>query len=343
MNQPNITTDKTILFGTAFYHSPGKAPNGWTLSERAKFDMYYRCMVVCYASVRRFYPDARLVLYSNRELPEPFNTQLAALDVITEACGERYVNDPAFSNNFPGCLYTLDVIDALARSAPVGIDTVVLMDSDCVMRTRIGASAAISQGAGMVYAYEPGYPTNMLANGQSRASLTLALSYFLNRLVAEPISFYGGEFLATPMTLLPRLATNIECFWDWMKARGIGIVGSQITEEHVLSVALADPNIQVQCAMDDVKRIWTADAFSTVDGTESEIPIWHLPSEKKKGFRVLYRYCQRHGGFKHLSNSDFLALVDEAFPLQRRSRQYPGKNMKIRLRSAARLLLAGRW
>lgn len=342
MSQLEMTADQTVLIGTAFYHSSGKAPNGWTLSERAKFEMYYRCMVVCYASVRRSYPGARLALYSNRELPAPFNTQLAALGVITEACGERYVSDPSFSNNFPGCLYTLDVIDTLAKSAPVGIDTVVLIDSDCVMRTRIAASDAISQGADKVYAYEPGYPTNMLANGQSRASLTLALSYFLNRLVAEPISLYGGEFLATPMTLLPRLSTNIESFWDWMKARGVRMFGSQITEEHVLSVALADSSIQVQSATGDVKRIWTADAFSTVDGTESEIPIWHLPSEKKKGFRVLYKYCQRHGGFGHLNDSDFLTLVDEAFPLQRRSRHYPGKNMQTRLRSAARLLLTGR-
>jgi len=335
-------TDKTVLFGTAFYHSSGKAPNGWTLSESAKFKMYYRCMVVCYASVRRSYPEARLVLYSNRELPEPFNSQLAALGVITEACGERYVNDPAFSNNFPGCLYTLDVIETLAKSPPLGIDTVVLLDSDCVIRTRLDRLEAVAQGTGRVYAYEPGFSVNMLANGQSRASLTLALSYFMNRLIHEPIPLYGGEFFAAPIKLLHRVSKNIECFWDWMKEEGVGTFGSLLTEEHVLSVALADPGIEVLSKTCNVKRVWTADTFSTVDGAETTIPVWHLPSEKKRGFRVLYKYCQRHGGFMHLSDGDFLALVDEAFPLQQRSRHYPGKQMQLRLRSAARLLVTGR-
>lgn len=342
MNETGKPTDQTIMFATAFYHSSGKAPNAWTFSERSKLEMYYRCMVVCYASLRRFYPGASLVLFSNRELPEPFNAQLKSLGVVTEACGERYVGDRAFSNGFPGCLYTLDVLETLARKPPAGIDTLVLIDSDCVVRQRLGGLDEIGKGAGCIYAYEPGYPTNMLANGQSRASLTLALSYLSNHLIPNPIPLYGGEFLMAPIKLLPRLAENIERFWVWMKTQGKDLFGDQLTEEHVLSVALADRDLDVRSTTWHVKRIWTADAFSTVNGNESAIAIWHLPAEKKKGFPALYKHCQRYGSFSELSDAGFDSLVDEAVPLQLRIRNYPGKQLALRLRNVARLLVTGR-
>lgn len=342
MSETVNLADQTILFATAFYHSSGKAPNAWTLSERAKLEMYYRCMVVCYASIRRLYPGARLVLFSNRELPEPFNGQLRSLGVVTEACGERYVGDRTFNNGFPGCLYTLDVLDALAKSPPEGIGTLVLIDSDCIVRRRLEGLEAPGGESVSLHAYEPGYPTNMLANGQSRASLTLALGYMSNRLVPSPVPLYGGEFLIAPIKSLPRLAENVERFWTWMGTQGKEIFSDQLTEEHVLSVALADGELDVRSTTRDVKRIWTADAFSTVDGNEAAIAIWHLPAEKKKGFARLYKYCQRHGGFADLSDAEFFALVDEAVPLQRRSRAYPGRQMALRLRNAARLLVTGR-
>lgn len=342
MSETSNAADQSILFATAFYHSSGKAPNAWTISERAKLEMYYRCMVVCYASLRRLYPQAHLVLYSNRELPDPFDTQLKSFGVVTEACAERYVGDKAFGNGFPGCLYTLDVIETLARKPPVGIDTLVLIDSDCVVRQRLEGLEEFGQGAGRMVAYEPGYPTNMVANGQSRASLTLALSYLSNHLIPDPIPLYGGEFLLASIKSLPRLADNIERFWTWMRTQGRETFGDQLTEEHVLSAALADRDLDVRSTTRYVKRIWTADAFSTVDGNESAIAIWHLPAEKKKGFVSLYKYCQRHGGFSELSDVEFASLVDKAIPLQQRTRLYPGKQVALRLRNAARLLVTGR-
>ena len=342
MSARGSLADHALLFATAFYHASGRAPNAWTFSERAKLEVYYRCMVVCYASLRRCYPGARLVLFSNRELPEPFNGHLRSLGVSTEACGERYVGDKAFSNGFPGCLYTLDVIDALAGTPPAGIETLVLIDSDCIVRQRLADPEEVGGGEGRIYAYEPGYPTNMVANGQSRASLTLALSYMSGHLVPAPVPLYGGEFLAAPVKRLPRLAQNVERFWAWMKTQGRDVFGEQLTEEHVLSVALADTGLDVRSTTRQVKRIWTADAFNTVEGNEAAIAIWHLPAEKKKGFRDLYNYLQTHRDFADLSDEAFAALVDKAVPLQNRIRHYPGKQAALRLRNVARLLVTGR-
>ena len=329
----------SLLFATEFYHAEGRSPNAWTFSEQSKLSMYYRCMVVCYASLRRLYPETHLSLFTNRELPEPFTGQLKSLAVNTVHCASRYVDDAAFKNGFPGCLYTLDVIEYLANQQ-CDFSNLILLDSDCIVRYRLDGMLDNEEGGS--YAYEPGYPVNMVANGQSRATLTLALSYFSGQMIAHPIPLYGGEFYALTAKSLPKLAMHIEAFWTWMKTEGIKTFGDNLTEEHVMSVVLAQYGGEVHSASGMVKRIWTAAVFSTVDGSESGIPIWHLPSEKKKGFVKLYQYWMNHNGYATLSDDEFRSLVDEFIPLHVGGRKYPGRALLLRLRDAAKILVTGR-
>lgn len=338
MNVP----DKSLMFATAFFHATGRSPNAWTLSERSKLDMYYRCMVVCYASIRRLYQGAQMALFSNRELPEPFNGQLKSLGVNTVLCTSRYVDDTAFKNGFPGCLFTLDVFEYLAQQ-PNDFSHLILLDSDCIVRGRLdGLLDKLGGEEEGIYAYEPGYPTNMVANGQSRASLTLALSYFSGQMIVPPIPLYGGEFYALSTKSLPQLATRIAAFWEWMKAEGILTFGDNLTEEHVMSVVLTQSRNNVHGASALVKRIWTAAVFSTVDGSESGIPVWHLPSEKKKGFVKLYQHWLDNKGFAELTDEDFRLLVDSHIPLHVGGRKYPGRTALLRLRNAGKVLVTGR-
>ena len=331
----------STLFATAFYHAKGRSPNAWTLSDRAKLDMYYRCMVVCYASLRRFHPEAQLGLFTNRELPEPFNAQLRSLNVVTRICGDRYTVDTAFTNGFPGCLLTLDVIAHLAENSSGEFKSLVMIDSDCVVRRKVDALlAALNDDVKVVHAYEPGYPVNMVANGQSRASLTLALSYSLQRVIEQPIPLYGGEFFAISAEMIPLLARRIERFWYWMRTEGVGTFGHELTEEHVMSIVLSEPGQTIRAADRYVKRLWTAVNYSTINGDEDDIAIWHLPSEKKKGFVTLYRYWIKNGGFDKLDDHAFRRLVDKAIPLAERKRAQ-GRIVYRRFRDAARVLLTG--
>jgi hypothetical protein len=334
-------SDESLMFATAFYHAVGRSPNAWTLSEQSKLNMYYRCMVVCYASIRRLYQQAQLTLFTNRELPEPFSGQLKSLGVNTVHCASRYVDDTAFKNGFPGCLYTLDVIEHLAHRHN-DFSCLVLLDSDCVVRYRLdGMLDILEREEEGIYAYEPGYPVNMVANGQSRASLTLALGYLLGQMIAHPIPLYGGEFYGIRAKALRVLATRIEAFWSWMKEEGIKTFGDNLTEEHVMSAVLAQSGGSVHSANGLVKRIWTASVFSTVDGGESQIPIWHLPSEKKRGFVKLYQYWLHHNGYTDLNDEEFRSLVGGKVQLHVGGRTYPGRAAVLRLRDAAKVLITG--
>ena len=334
--------DRSLLFATAFYHAEGKSPNAWTISEQSKLNMYYRCMVICYASLRRLYKEAQLVLFTNQDLPEPFHSQLNSLDVKMVSCLSRFVEDSIFRNGFPGCLFTLDVIDHIANAQLAYFDCLILLDNDCIVRHRLDAMIEDLVGNQVVYAYEPGYPVNMSANGQSRESLTLALSYMQNRLIPNPIEIYGGEFYAFPAKLLPDISLRIQTFWDWMKVEGKTIFGDNLTEEHVMSVVLAMDNIKVRPAEAWVKRIWTTEHFSTVDGSEKLIPVWHLPSEKKKGFAKLYRYWLKCGGFSRLDDQVFSELIEKMVHLRKLGTSNYMRAPLSRLKNTAKYLLTGR-
>lgn len=337
-------SDQALLFATAFYHASGRAPNARTIFERSKMKVYYQCMVVCYASLRRLYPEAQLALFTNRQLPEPFNDQLESLRVDTLMCASRYVDDGAFKNDFPGCLFSLDVIEHLSNSRAAGFSHLILMDSDCIVRNRLDVMVdEMTRNEEALYAYEMGYPVNTVTNGQSRASLTLALSYFSGQMAACPaVSHYGGEFYGIPVTVLPQLAKRLQTFWEWMKSEGTKYFGNSLTEEHVMSVVFAEQKDIILNARGLIKRIWTSSNYSNVEGDESEIPVWHLPSEKKKGFVKLYRYWVDNNGFAGLSDEDFRNLVDKTVSLRMGTRKYPGKPLYLRLRNAAKVLVTGR-
>lgn len=331
----------SILFGTAFYHAPGKSPNAWTISEQSKYGMYYKCMIVFFASLKRIYPHARLVLFTNRTLPAPFDAQLEMLQVETQCCGSRYVDDPAFNNGFPGCLYTLDVIEHLSNSPEPGMEALVLLDSDCIILHAVDDMLSALKNGEAVYAYESGYPLNGICNGYSKASLTLALSYYTGQMAGMPIPLYGGEFLGIPAGDIQKLASRIAAFWLWMKSEGQAVFGNGLTEEHVLSVVLGERGWVVNRDGNLIKRIWTADSYSNVDGTEHAIPIWHLPAEKKKGLARLYQRWLKHNGYSGLSDKEFQTLVDKCIPLRASGEQSAGDVFLKRLRGAARVMVKG--
>ena len=335
-------SDHSLLFATAFYHAEGKSPNAWTISEQSKMHMYYRCMVVCYASLRRIYQNSQLVLFTNRLLPEPFSSQLSSMGVETKSCPSRFVSDSKFKNGFPGCLFTLDVIDQLAQTLPAGVTALILLDNDCVVRCRVDELTEHFDKKAGIFAYAPGYPVNMIANGQSRASLTLALSYMQDKLHDAPIPLYGGEFYGIPVAMLPELARHVNQFWNWMGVQGIDIIGADLTEEHVMSVALAMCSEPVLQADAYIKRIWTTEHYSTVIGNEFEIPIWHLPSEKKRGFNKLYKYWIDRNGFDRLNNEAFVNLVNAMIPLHVTKEPTFVSTILQRVKSTVKYLLIGR-
>src|SRR4051812_43947223 len=216
----------------------GAAPNARTWLQSGKFSIYYRCMVVMFASARRAYPHARLALFTNTRLPAPFEAELQALGVVRLECEGRYVTDSSFHSSFPGCTYTLDVLRDFPTATQFSeCKVLLLLDSDCIVRQRFDDTIArVSSGSLAGYALP--YPLNHLVNGHTRASLSLVRAQTNRILPAEPIRYFGGEFYGLPTAELPDISVKVSDLWGWLRGDGAADYGRELTEEHILTVVL---------------------------------------------------------------------------------------------------------
>ncbi len=289
-------------FATAFYHVSGYAPNLGVWGNASKDFAYYRCMVVMFYSVRLFYPEARLIIFSNREIGGKYREDLKKLrveTVIVPQEAQRYVIDPAISNTFPGCLFTLDVINFLAVGEfGAEISSLILLDSDCIFLDRVDELINRMKKDGAISALPLGYALGRNMNGQSRATLSLLRADMIRgaegfQEEGNLIETYGGEFLAVPPGASAHLAREIERYWTFVKQK-TDVYGTQYTEEHILSLVLNDWATRLWISPYVIKRAWTSDVYQNIDGTELNYAILHMPAEKAFLFKSLYRLLEKN-------------------------------------------------
>ena len=124
--------------------------------------------------------------------------------------------------------------------------------------------------------------------------------------------------------------------WEY-NLKQTGVDNLRLCEEaHVLSLLAERLSFRNSHANRYVKRMWTNPHFRNITSGDEELPVWHLPYEKKRGLYYLYRY------FTKLTYT----LGDEAEFL-RRAQYYNGiphrssrKRLKDRITVTIRKLFA---
>ena len=329
-----------LVFVTGFYKASGRAPNSWTLSSEAMFDTYYTCMIVSFASIRRSDPDALIWLFTNETVPTPFSDHLASLGVEVKSCDTNYQTNTSVIQSHPGCLYLMDVLNFISQNGvPQSAGGVVFIDPDTVVRQSLAPLEEELQNFPVV-AYDIGMEPATEWNGQTRASLTSALEAMANPSAHQYVTAYGGEFVAMRTDMLTKMAAYVDEFWQWYIGDGMRLIGPRLTDEHLITVGIASMSETATDASPWIKRIWTADVYSNVDGSEPGIPIWHLPSEKRRGFQRLFDSWVASQGFNELSDLAFISLVDKEIRLPPTSGQPAWRRMYGRTRSQIKGLVS---
>jgi hypothetical protein len=129
---------------------------------------------------------------------------------------------------------------------------------------------------------------------------------------------FGGEFYGVPADIRDELLARVSFAWDhavgaWSQGRPYFT-----TEEHILNFALA--TLDVKDAGSFVRRIWTAYGYRTVRGDEQSLLLWHLPSEKERGFRrLLGPALDTASWFWNAGETEFVRRSSKAFSISARS------------------------
>lgn len=251
--------------------------------------VYWRCIAVMFASARITNPSARLVLFTNADLPVVDDAAIARL--LDESGVEvRHLplthRVPAGrSQSWGNVLYFLDIMASLDREEAV--TPFLLFDSDVVFVRPIDAMVDTLRERG-VMAYDVGTGEGSTVNGMPMAAMARAAQALFAAQANSRITHYGGEIFGVILEEWRNIwAERFARIFDGMLG-GVEELERASTEEHMFSIAFAAAQPPVAAANPWLRRIWTSPRHNDVRADDEALAVWHVPAEKRYGLRDLF-------------------------------------------------------
>ena len=260
--------------------------------------IYFKCILVCFTTIRRIEPNIKLVLYTNSSPPIDFVKNLDKLAVEIRLIEYNFCPPHEFGERFRGCFF---IFDAIMKSKT----STLFLDPDVIA---VGSILEIEQICGNhIGVFELDFPKNQIINGITFGNAHNIFTKFEKETDLPknkyPACHLGGEILYIPESKLIEISKNIRDFWTWNIASAKQGLEFLPTEEHILTHVLKHSESVLLNSY--ISRIWTTKKFTKHEGNSQSVKnlkLWHLPAEKTKGFMKMYDY---------FSVSDFQINIEE--------------------------------
>ncbi|MFJ2739463.1 hypothetical protein ACIO3O_07320 [Streptomyces sp. NPDC087440] len=279
---------------------------------------YYRCMASAYGSVRRFQPDADLVLVTADPLPEPYAGQLAAIGVETVLAPFAHRPPAGWGHGWVSSLYHLDALEALAPRGGTQVfiepDMLCVRPLDTLLASLDGAVGVQTERLDALYA--PGAPAL-----DEYARSCHAMHRELGESDAEH-GMYTGSFYAIPERWGPVLRERVARAWELALERHARGLPCFHTDEHFMNYALRA--VPLKETSEHVRLIGTAPwrRLLTDRDTILGLTLWNLTHEKDLGFQRLYGEAVDRGSwFWTASDAEFRERAGAVLAATRRTPQ----------------------
>ena len=279
--------------GTYFPSAKGKS------SDAKVQDIYWRCICCFYTMARYYNPDATLALFSNTgTLPVVDGTALKELlqklEVNFYVTPFEYVTPPGYFNQWRNQFYEFSIFKFISGHPDFSNDdNFLLLDSDCIITNDLSSLFREVTGQQCItYAIE--YNPDHSINGNSRKEMQAIFGTLLGRPVQDLPQYHAGEFYATTIAVVKTII--IDFYLVWRQLLQLHEAGQpKLNEEaHVLSYLFYKNGYMGGGANKYVKRLWTdPTSYRNVESGDAALLIWHLPAEKRFGFRQLFEWLQK--------------------------------------------------
>lgn len=241
---------------------------------------YFRCIAVAAQSFRLNNPEIAIKVITNRRIPSEYESIFSKLGVEVEIRTYSFNPPPQFGNSFRGCFYLFDALMNLDQDALIIDPDVICVKSFDPIKEFFGRKIAV---------FHPEFEVDKHINGLSPTAASEIYHEYKLETRKETPKHIGGEAIYVPKKLGDQLLEMIHGLWEWNSNRAISGLRYLTTEEHFLSVLLRDQD--TDSLSDIVSRIWTTKTYRAIEGKNKDIDklyLWHLPSEKNKGFQRIF-------------------------------------------------------
>ena len=279
---------------------------------------YWRCVFCLFESSARQNSNTRHLLFVNESPPEyidQFSTQKMIDRYGIEIVHMKEITRPPKDYYFSWNTQFI-VLDVLRLLLPLvrPENNVIILDSDCIFNQPISLAFnwALERNKALLYTID--YPAQRQIHGLSPNELKeLSLEYGLPQAIdnfryagGEMICFKGSELSPIYKLAMDAYQKSLDRFQRGLK---------KFNEEAQLLTYVYILRGYVNYSGNPfIKRIWTNRAvYCNVTKKDKDLMIWHLPSEKKRGF---IKYFKLMNGTEnlHLSPSQ-VASLNKTFSL----------------------------
>jgi len=287
--------------------------------------IYWRCIVVFFATSIKQNPGAHHVLFCNRpfeEIPEAETIRLLRewnVELIHFPLTYRLPKGAV--SQFGNVFYELDIMKYVANQ---DWPAILVLDNDCVWVKPFTPVVTQLHTQPLVgYTLKPedqkNYQGDVLVNGMSRKRMKVVIEELIGSAMAGDVNFYGGEFFAATKQGAQALVSYFDRLWERtvLESRAVDSIK---TEEHFFTILFEAEGAQPFAANSYIRRLWTHFEDFNVRSSDLDLAIWHVPAEKNFGFKTLHaEITHSPSRFFRLSNEEAVQLIRRHMGIPHRS------------------------
>lgn len=264
-------------------------------------DIYWRCICCFFSIARYFNPTATLAFFSNTDLlpvvdKTPVKDVLEKNDVKFYVTPFNYITPEGYFDKWRNQFYEFSILEYISDHPDFGEnDNFLLLDSDCIITDNLQALFEEVKSKKCI-TYIIDYSEHHKINGNSRLDMQSIFQELSGNPVVKCPDYHAGEFYASGIGVAKKLVKDFYLVWDKLMIRHSAGLSKLHEEAHVLSYLFFINGYRGGEANKYIKRLWTdPTSYRNIEEQDAELLIWHLPAEKRFGFKKLFTWLQSAG------------------------------------------------
>ncbi|MET4082564.1 hypothetical protein ABIB40_002524 [Pedobacter sp. UYP30] len=269
-------------------------------------NIYWRCILLFFATSKRFNKTQKHVLFSNTKSMPLLNGRwvaesLAELDVEIIFTDFNYKTPKGYFNLFQNQFFEFSILEYIVNNNKHLEDQYLILDSDCIFTQSVQPLFRAAAPKGFI-SLEDDCTTDLVIHGLSRKDMKMLYEELLGRNIDDIPGYHLGEFFMASVKNIGVIYADFKLLWPKMLTRFENKQPKFNEEAQTLSFIYYKNNFESSKSKTFLKRIWTNPVFyRNVENTDVNVAIWHLPAEKTYGLASLYQELivnKEHFGLK---------------------------------------------
>ena len=256
-------------------------------------NIYWRCILLFFATSKRFNKTQKHLLFSNtRNIPildgRNVEESLKSLEVEIIYTDFNYKTPKGYFNLFQNQFYEFSILEHIVNNNFNLKDHYLILDSDCIFTQPVDSLFRYAAPRGFA-SFEDDCTTDLVIHGLSRKDMKLLYEDLLDEQIDVIPGYHLGEFFLASVKNIKIIFEDFKQLWPQLLRRHEQNLPKFNEEAQTLSFIYFKNKLEASKNKTFLKRIWTNPVFyRNVEPTDVNVAIWHLPAEKTFGLFDLY-------------------------------------------------------